>query len=299
MRERLEYGLVWSLLHFLGVLPRRMAHSIGIGIGLTAYLIIPRLRRVGMRNLSIAFPEASPSQRRKILRAVYVGLGRQLSEFCLFPRYTSENVNCVAVYDGFENFENARRGNKGVLLLTGHFGGWEIGSFAHSVYGYPIKIVVRDLDNPYVNALVKQYRTFYGNETLDKEEFARGLLAAMRSGQTVGILTDTNMTPPQGVFVDFFGKQACTASGVARVALKTGAAVVPAFTLWDETTQRYRIRFDPQIELLRSGNDERDAVSNTAVFTKIFEEYARRYPDQWLWMHRRWKTRPSGEPPVY
>ncbi len=299
MRERLEYGLVWSLLHFLGMLPRRMAHSIGIGIGFIAYLIIPRLRQVGMLNLSIAFPDASMSQKREILRRVYAGLGRQLAEFCLFPRYTSENVRQIAVYDGFENFENARQQKKGILLLTGHFGGWEVGSFAHSAYGYPIKIVVRDLDNPYVNALVKQYRTFYGNETLDKEEFARGLLAAMRSGQTVGILTDTNMTPPQGVFVDFFGKQACTASGVARVALKTGAAVVPAFTFWDETTQRYRVRFDPQIELLRSGNDERDAVSNTAVFTKIFEEYARRYPDQWLWMHRRWKTRPSGEPPVY
>jgi KDO2-lipid IV(A) lauroyltransferase len=299
MRERLEYGLVWSLLHLLGVLPRRIAHSLGIGIGLIAYLIIPRLRRVGIVNLSIAFPEASTSQKREILRGVYAGLGRQLAEFCLFPRYTSENVRQIAVYDGFENFENARQQNKGVLLLTGHFGGWEVGSFAHSVYGYPIKIVVRDLDNPYVNGLVKRYRTFYGNETLDKEEFARGLLAAMRSGQTVGILMDTNMTPPQGVFVDFFGKQACTASGVARVALKTGAAVVPAFTLWDGVAQRYRIRFDPQIDLLRSGNDELDAVSNTALFTKVFERYARRYPDQWLWMHRRWKTRPPGDPPVY
>src|SRR5262249_29739327 len=166
MRERLEYGLVWSLLHFLGVLPRRMAHALGMGIGLVAYLIVSRLRQVGMLNLTIAFPEASASQKRKILLRVYAGLGRQLAEFCRFPRYSSENVRQIAVYDGFENFENARREEKGVLLLTGHFGGWEVGSFAHSVYGNPIKIVVRDLDNPYVNSLVKRYRTFEGNETL-------------------------------------------------------------------------------------------------------------------------------------
>ncbi len=299
MRERLEYRVVWLLVRLLGALPRVLSHTIGSGIGLFAYMIVPKLRRVGMRNLAIAFPERTAVQRRRILRGAYIGLGRQLAEFCRFPSYTRENVHKIAVYDGFENFEAARRRKRGVLLLTGHFGGWEVGSFAHSVYGNPIKIVVRDLDNPYLNDLVKQYRTLYGNRTLDKQEFARGLLAAMRAAETVGILMDTNMTPPQGVFVDYFGKPACTASGVARVALKTGAAVVPAFTFWDSDTRRYRIRFDPEITLSRTGNDEADAVSNTAAFTKVFEYYARHYPDQWLWMHRRWKTRPAGEPSIY
>ena len=252
-----------------------------------------------MRNLAIAFPEKSPRERRQILRRVYVGLGRQLAEFCRFHTYTKENVSQIAIYDGFENYDAARRRGKGVLLLTGHFGGWEVGSYAHSVYGNPIKIIVRDLDNPYVNGLVRHFRTLHGNETFDKQEFARGLLGSMRARETVGILMDTNMTPPQGVFVDFFGLPACTASGLARVALKTDAAVVPAFTLWDYTTRKYRIRFDPEVTLRRTGNDESDAVANTAIFTKIFEAYARRYPDQWLWMHRRWKTRPPGESSVY
>ena len=252
-----------------------------------------------MRNLAIAFPEKSLRERRRVLQGVYSGLGRQLAEFCRFPTYTKENVSRIAIYDGFENYEAARRRGKGVLLLTGHFGGWEVGSYAHSVYGNPIKIIVRDLDNPYVNGLVQRYRTLYGNETFDKQEFARGLLSSMRAGETVGILMDTNMTPPQGVFVDFFGLAACTASGLARVALKTEAAVVPAFTLWDNTTRKYRIRFDPEVTLTRSEDHETDVVANTAIFTKIFEAYARRYPDQWLWMHRRWKTRPAGEPSVY
>src|SRR5207237_3444109 len=136
-----------------------------------------------------------------------------------------------------------------------------VGSYAHSVYGNPIKIIVRDLDNPYVNGLVQRYRTLYGNETFDKQEFARGLLSSMRAGETVGILMDTNMTPPQGVFVDFFGLAACTASGLARIALRTDAAVVPGFTIWDPELKRYRLRFDPAVELVRTGNLEADIVA--------------------------------------
>jgi KDO2-lipid IV(A) lauroyltransferase len=186
-----------------------------------------------------------------------------------------------------------------VLFLTAHLGGWEVGSFVHSVYGNPLQVVVRDLDNRYLNRLVRRYRTLHGNGSIDKNEFARGLLSALHRGDTVGILMDTNMTPPQGVFVDFFGHLACTAVGIARVALRTGAAVVPAFTIWDDSLQKYRIRFEPALETIRTGDDEADAVANTAMYTKVIESFVRRYPDQWLWVHRRWKTRPPGEAPLY
>jgi KDO2-lipid IV(A) lauroyltransferase len=154
---------------------------------------------------------------------------------------------------------------------------------------------MRPLDNPYLDELVRRYRTLHGNSTVGKQDFARGLLAAMKAGETVGVLMDTNMTPPQGVFVDFFGRAACTASGVARVALRTQAAVVPAFTIWDERMARYRIRFDPALKLVETGDDNADAMANTAMFTKVIEKYVRQYPEQWLWVHRRWKTRPQGE----
>jgi KDO2-lipid IV(A) lauroyltransferase len=121
----------------------------------------------------------------------------------------------------------------------------------------------------------------------------------MRNGETVGILMDTNMTPPQGVFVDFFGIPAYTASGLARIALRTDAAVIPGFTVWDTKLRKYILRFDPAVELIRTDDTERDIVANTAQFTKVIEEYVRRYPDQWLWLHRRWKTRPEGEEPLY
>ncbi len=299
MRYRLQYAPLAGLVRLVGALPRPLAHAAGILIGRLMYYLHPRLRHVGMRNLEMAFPEKSYRQRREILRGVYVSLGRLLAEFCLFPRYTLVSASQVAVYQGFENFEVAEKRGKGVLFLTGHFGGWEVGSFFHSLQGHPMQIVVRPLDNPYVDAFVTRYRTLHGNSVIGKQGFARGLLAAMRHNATVGILMDTNMTPPQGVFVDFFGIPACTASGMARVALHTGAAVVPAFTIWDPVLRKYRVEFDPALELVRTGDDDADAISNTALFNKVIERYVRHYPDQWLWVHRRWKTRPPGNKPLY
>jgi KDO2-lipid IV(A) lauroyltransferase len=299
MRHRLEYAPVWLFVKVMGVLPRWAVRWKGISLGLMFNYLHGRLRRVGMRNLEIAFPEMPKRERRRIVRRLFIHLGRQLAEFCLFPRYTKENVSRVAVYDGFENFEAARARGKGVIFLTGHFGGWEVGSFVHSLHGNPIRIVVRPLDNPYLDALVDHYRTLHGNSTFGKQDFARGLLTAMKEGATVGILMDQNVTPPAGVFVDFFGQPACTASGIARVAQRTEAAVVPGFTIWDKALGKYRIHFDPALELARSGDDEKDAIANTALFTKVIEKYAREYPDQWLWVHRRWKTRPDGAPPLY
>jgi len=299
VRQRLEYALVWPWIKILGLLPRPLSRAIGITLGLAVYALHGRLRRVGHRNLTLAFPEMSPREQRRILRGEFISLGRQLAEVCLFPRYTRENVSRIVAYDGFENFERAYARGKGVLFLTGHLGAWELSAFAHSLQGHPLSIVMRSLDNPYVNSLIQSYRTMHGNRTVDKDDFIRGLLSAMKAGETVGILMDTNMTPPQGVFVEFFGIPACTASGLARIALRTDAAVVPGFTVWDKTLRKYILRFDPAVELIRTGDNEADIVANTAKFTKVIEDFIRCYPDQWLWVHRRWKTRPPGQPPLY
>ena len=230
---------------------------------------------------------------------MFTSLGRQLAELCQFPRYTPENIDEVVVYDGLENYERAYARGKGVLFLTGHFGGWELSAFTHSLHGHWLHVVMRPMDNPYLDRLLQRYRTMYGNKTVAKDDFVRGLLAAMKAGETVGILMDTNMTPPQGIFVDFFGIPACTASGLARIALRTDAAVVPGFTIWDEALQKYRLRFDPALDLVRTGDLEADIAANTQMFTKVIEDYVRKYPDQWLWVHRRWKTRPEGQPGLY
>ncbi|HXJ89502.1 MAG TPA: lysophospholipid acyltransferase family protein [Candidatus Binatia bacterium] len=299
MRRKLEYAAAWPFLKILGILPRGLSRAFAIAIAQMVYLLHFRLRQVGMRNLAMVFPEKSEPERRRILRGVFTSLGRQLAEVSQFPRYTAENVEDVVVYDGLENFQKAYERGKGVLFLTAHLGGWELSAFAHSLHGYWVHVVMRPMDNPYLDRLLQSYRMMHGNKVVPKDDFVRGLLAAMKAGETVGILMDTNMTPPQGVFVEFFGIPACTASGLARIALRTDAAVVPGFAIWDEPLGKYRLRFDPVVELIRTGDLEADIVANTQKVTQIIEGYVRKYPDQWLWVHRRWKTRPEGEAPLY
>ena len=299
MRRKLEYAAAWPFIKILGAMPRPLSRAFAIGISQVVYLLHFRLRQVGMRNLAMVFPEKSEAERARILRGVFASLGRQLAELCQFPKYTPENIDEVVTYDGLENYERAYARRKGVLFLTAHFGGWELSAFAHSLYGHWLHIVMRPMDNQYLDRLLQNYRTMHGNKTVAKDDFVRGLLAAMKAGETVGILMDTNMTPPQGIFVDFFGIPACTASGLARIALRTDAAVVPGFTIWDPALRKYRLRFDPALELIRSGDLEADIAANTQLFTRVIEDYVRNYPEQWLWVHRRWKTRPEGQAPLY
>ncbi len=299
LRQSIEFAVVWIFIHLLRLLPRRVARAAGVLIAMTAYRLLGRLRRVGLRNLELAFPATPPAERTGILRLEYRNLGWQLAEFCQMPKYTAESAARFIRYEGLENYVAARDRGQGVLVLTGHLGAWELSSFYHSLAGYPMGMVIRRLDNPLVDRLVNRIRCQHGNRVLHKDDFARGLLAAMRAGETVGILMDTNMTPPQGLFVPFFGVQACSASGLARVALKTGAAVLPGFLLWEEAERQYVLHFYPELALVSTGDAEADAAENTARFTAVLEDTIRRYPSQWLWMHRRWKTRPAGEPPLY
>jgi KDO2-lipid IV(A) lauroyltransferase len=299
IRRKLEYLAVLLLIRAVGLMPRNAARRVGAAIGSVAFICLRRLRRVGYRNLNIAYSQLPRAERTALLRAEYRNLGWLLAEFCQMRKYTPENTQSFIGYEGLSHYLNARDAGKGVLIVTGHLGAWELSSFYHSLMGYPMSMVIRRLDNELVDSLVNGIRCQHGNKVLHKDDFARGLISAMRQGECVGILMDTNMTPPQGLFVDFFGTAACTASGMARVALKTGAAVLPGFLLWEESQQKYILRFGEPFELIRTGDNEADVTANTALFTRVIEDYIRRYPGQWLWLHRRWKTRPDGEPSIY
>ncbi len=275
----------------------------GVCIGWLAWRLLGRLRRVGMRNLEMAYPEMKEEARAERLRLLYRNLGWHLAEFCKMQGYTRESVfegqHPLVRYEGLENYLRARERGKGVLVVTGHLGAWELSSFAHSLYGFSMCMVIRHLDNPLVDRFVNRIRCLHGNRVLSKDDFARSLLRAMSNGETVGILMDTNMTPPSGVFVPFFGVEACTGSGLSRVARQTGAAVLPGFLVWNADEERYVLHFGEEIGVLKSDDTEADAVENTARCTAAIESYVRRFPDQWLWMHRRWKTRPPGEESLY
>jgi Kdo2-lipid IVA lauroyltransferase/acyltransferase len=298
-RETLEFAVVWCFVRLVGLLPRGMARGVGAVIGWGAFHGLARLRRAGLRNLELAFPAMEAGEHEATLRSVYRNLGYLLAEFCQMQGYSRETASRFIRYEGLENYLQARSRGKGVLVLTGHLGAWELSSFYHSLMGYPMAMVIRRLDNPLVDSMVNRIRCMHGNRVIHKDDFARGLIASMRAGETVGFLMDTNMTPPQGVFVPFFGVLACTASGMARVAAKTGAAVLPGFLLWEESEGKYVLHFGRELAVVDTGDVERDAETNTAAFTAAIEEYVRRYPDQWLWMHRRWKTRPAGEERIY
>ena len=291
--------MVWVFVHGVRLLPRGLARTAGVAISAVAFRALGRLRRVGLRNLELAFPGITAGERETILRSEYRNLGLLLAEFCKMQGYTAATAGRFIRYEGLENYLRARERGKGVLVLTGHLGAWELSSFYHSLMGMPMGMVIRRLDNPLVDEFVNRIRCLHGNRVIHKDDFARGLIASMRAGETVGILMDTNMTPPQGVFVPFFGVPACTASGMARIAEKTGAAVLPGFLLWEQSEQKYVLRFGEELEIVHTGDAEQDALTNTATFTAAIERYIRQYPDQWLWMHRRWKTRPSGEEGIY
>ncbi len=299
LRQSLEYWGVRAVIAGLRALPRGWARRVGEGAGWLAYVSLRRLRTTGERNLVLAFPLSEKAWREKILRGAYRSLGRQLAEFCRMQDYTPENTRTFLRYEGLEHWERAAAKGRGVLIVTGHLGAWELSSYYHSLMGHPMSMVIRRLDNPRVDALVNRIRCRHGNRVLPKDDFARGLLGAVREGRSVGILMDTNMTPPQGVFVPFFGVPACTGSGVARIAAKTGAAVLPGFLLWHEEERRYVLHFYAELAMQRTEDAEADATENTRRCTAAIEQVIRAYPDQWLWVHRRWKTRPPGEPSLY
>jgi KDO2-lipid IV(A) lauroyltransferase len=299
MREGLEFSGARLALSTLGALPRPLARTVGATLTAIVFRFRPPLRRTAMFNLRLAFPDWTNAQRRRTIRGLVRQMGWMAGEFSQFPKYTRENIERIVALDGFENFANARERGKGVLFMTGHMSAWELAPFAHALYGYPLHFLVRPIDNPRVSALVNHYRCLSGNQPIDKKQAARAIFRVLGSGGTVGILADLNTLLDEGTFVDFFGVPACTTMGLARIALRTDAAVVPSFLSWDEGLRKYRLRYEPAIELARTGDEEQDVRENTARFTRVIEDYARAHPDQWLWVHKRWKTRPPGEKPLY
>jgi Kdo2-lipid IVA lauroyltransferase/acyltransferase len=299
MRESLEYAAAWTGIKLLGLLPRSVARCVGASFAAAAYAVRAPLRRAARFNLQLAFPDWTASERRRVIRGMIRQIGWMAGEFSQFPKYTHENIERIVVVDGFQNFDAARRRGKGVLFLTGHMSAWELAPFAQALYGYPLHFLVRPIANRRVDALINGYRCRAGNQPIDKNKSARAILKVLGEGGTVGVLADHNTDVEESVFVDFFGVSASTTSGLARLALRTDAAVVPGFLSWDERCRKYRLCLEPAVELARTADEEADVVENTQRFTRVIEDFVRAHPDQWLWVHRRWKTRPPGEKSLY
>ena len=301
LQTSLEYALARTVLSGLGSLPRPLAIAVGLTIGRVGYLLAGNLRRTGKRNLEIAFPEMPEAERRRLLLGCYASLGRLLGEFSQLPRATPDKLRRLIEYDevGLRHLREAEKNKRGVIFLTGHLGVWELHSLGWSALEYPLSFLVRPLDNPRIEEMIEAVRTRFGNRAIDKQSAARQALRVLREGGTLGVLSDLNTQTREGVFVPFFGKLACTTAGIATLALKTDAVVIPTCAVWNKKRKRYFFHGDPPVELVRTGDHQRDIEVNTARFAAAVERMVRLYPDQWLWIHKRWKTRPPGEPEIY
>jgi Kdo2-lipid IVA lauroyltransferase/acyltransferase len=299
MLERFQYAMAWLALKSLEWLPRPMARWIAAQVAALLFRMWPVWGKITMFNLGLAFPEMPEQERRRLMKLMVRNLGWMAAEFARFPRYNRKNIEQVVVLDGFENFAAAENRGQGVLFLTGHFGAWELKPFAHALYHKPIHFLARPIDNPRVNALVNRYRGLSGNQPIFKNQSARAVLRVLNQGGVVGVLADQNTAYDEAVFVNFFGIPAATTTGIARLARHTGAAVVPVYIFWDGAQKKYVLRYEAALALAKTDDLEADVENYTAQFNQVIEGIIRRNPDQWVWLHRRWKNRPPGEEWLY
>jgi len=299
LQTNLEYLAAKVLLSTLGFLPMSMAISAGQSLGNLAYLIARKLRRTGQRNLQLAFPEKTEDERNELIRGCFQSLGRQLGVFSKFAHSSVEDLYKVFQITGLEHYEKLKAENKGVVFFTAHLGAWELLPLCSSLRGNPLNVVVRRLDNPKIEALVEKIRARWGNQTLDKLSAGRQMIKVLRSGEALGLLTDLNVVTEEAIFVDFFGVPAATNFMVAKLALRTKTPIMPMFAPWDKKLQKFDLQVSPPVEFELSGDEEADVLNLTRELSCITEEKIKNYPDQWLWIHKRWKTRPPGEDPIY
>jgi Kdo2-lipid IVA lauroyltransferase/acyltransferase len=299
IKTNLEYLAARSVLAVFGLLPASVAMASGRILGRLAYFFATNLRKTGLRNLELAFPEKSLEERRAILKGCFLNLGRVLGVFSQLSTRSADSLRDLIAPEGLNHLENAKAEGKGLILFTAHLGAWELTSFGLSLIGHPISFLVRRIDNPEVEKLVDDVRMRFGNQTMDKLAAARSMVKILRSGQVLGLLLDLNTLDDEGIFVDFFGVPASTNFITAKLALRTGSAIMPVFAPWDDRRKKFLLQVQPRVSTELTGDEDTDVRRLTEKLSLIIENEIRNYPDQWLWIHRRWKTRPPGEASIY
>ena len=299
LQNKSELLALRSLLGAIGVLPLETSMRFGKAVGKFLAKRFPKLQKTARRNLEIAFPEITEEEKEKIIQGTFASLGRQLGFVANFRKFKHEDILDLIEVVGKEHFDRAHTSGRGVLFFTGHFGSWEVFNLLPPAFGYTMNILVRRIDNPLVENFVDNLRTRLGCVTLDKKQSARRMFRVLENGGILGILADLNVQEREGVFVDFFGVPASTTTSIAKLALNTNAVVLPAFAVWEETKQKYVVYLEPPVEYEKTENTDEDIRLLTQKITNVVEKYVRRYPEQWLWIHKRWNTRPEGEKEIY
>ena len=294
MRHKLEYALVALVANIIRWLPWPVVRLAGAALGMAFYAVDRSHRRVAIDNLAKAFPARTPADHRAIARGVFRHFGAMLFELLKFSTLPPARMLERVEFEGSERARQAYAAGKGVFFLTGHFGCWEINGIVHGLHLAPIGVLARPLDNPYLNALLERVRQCTGNTVIYRRGGIRRTLRTLESGQGVAMLIDQHMHGADTVAVDFFNRPAMTTTALASLALRTGAPVIPVFTV-PLRGGRYRVIYEHAVEPPAKGSP--GALQEfTQRCTDVLEMYVRRYPTQWLWMHRRWRD--QGTPPA-
>lgn len=294
-----EYFAAKAVFAFARVMPRQVLEN----ISLLGYYGFSKLRKTGLRSLEIAFPELEETSRREILKGSFKSLGRMLSFVSRFDSYSRDDLAKLIDFRfdaaAVNAYDELRASGRGAIILSPHMGNWELLVFAYAALKEPISYLARPLDNPLIEDLTVKLRTRFGNKPINKTNAVSLALKILREGGLLGILADVNAHPKEGIFVPYFGVPACTSAGVAMMALRCNVPIIPLCGVWEKAENKYIAINGRIIEPAPTGNREADLERITAEFTAEIEKLVRRYPEQWLWIHKRWKTRPSGEPELY
>jgi KDO2-lipid IV(A) lauroyltransferase len=299
--QRLTFYLMAGTLHALSLIPDLVLYRLRMLGGLIAYALDRRHVRIGMRNLAIAFPRRAEHERGRILRASYVNLGRGAAEYIRLGGFFHQRLKRRVTYHNLEHLVQAKRRNPrgGIVVLSAHFGNFELLPAAHAMHGYQITLVHHTQRFIAGDALMTFVRERAGVEIMRKHSAARGVLRALRRGDLVGVPFDQNAKRSEAIFVPFFNEIAATASGLARLVAISGASVVPVFIVRQPDGRSHKIEALEEVPVQRSVDPEADVIENTRRFVHAIEEIVRRHPEQFLWTHRRYRTRPRGTAPIY
>ncbi len=299
----LEFAIARSIFGFLSILPRKASVAIGVAIGRIGFCVLGRLRKIAMTNLGLAFPETTDQERAAIAKGTFENLGRVLGEASHFNRMTPDRVRAILDFDLDpeldELYTSIKTEKRGVLITTAHMGNWELLVLGFAALYEPISYLARPLDNPLIEEMTLKIRTQFGNQPINKNNSVMTAISILKRGGILGILADVNTHPRVGVFVPFFGVPACTTTGAAMMAIRADALILPAFCVWDKNTGRFKFVHGKPIEPSKTGDRDEDLRITTELFTLEIEKVIRAYPDQWLWIHKRWKTRPPGDKEIY
>jgi len=291
------YLLFVGLLRFLSAVPKRMAFAVAERIAAVIHYLDKKHQQIGLINLAVAFPERDDAWRKSVLRSSFLQLGRHAVEIARLSRMQPADFSDFVRYDdrfGLSNYHEAKKDGAGVIFMAAHVSAWEVLPSAHAVFTHPLNIVVRPLDNPYLDQWAGRVRTRFANKVVSKFGSIRTLLRLLAGGEDIGILIDQNVQEKDGVFAPLFSRPAATSAAIAALSLKTSAPIIPAFLVPDNEKGKYVIRFYPAFRAEKVGSHQENLVHTTTLLNSYLETVLREFPDCWLWSHKRFRTQPDG-----